>query len=294
MKTLHKIIILSCILLSGVIAGCDNNQGALNTEKDLTPEEATLAASEANAKEQEQYFISTLKEIEKNLLEITTREGIILAYDKEGSQSDTPEKDRIMRNIGAINGLVMENRNKIEALNEQLRKNKYDGKRLNELLVDAQQKVRDYEEQVGDLKRQLSESDYRYAEIIKRIDEMTLTNQSLAQSVEWYDTELNTGYYIEGSPKELRKEGIVAKKGDLLGIGGAKVLNSDLEPSNFTKIDVRKTTVIPVNAKKARLVTGHEAGSYEFVKEGNMIASINIIDPVEFWKSSRYMVVETR
>ncbi len=298
MNTIRKIAIVFCIVVTGLVLGCDyiaeNKPDALKKDEVVTPDNAELVVAKTQLEEQQKTFAETFDEIEKNLQEITRREGIILSPGEEGTKDQASEKVNILKHIEAINQLMIDNRTKIASLNEDLRKNKFDGTKLSNRLSDAEAKVKDYENQVADLKRHLAESDYRYAELIKQIDEMTLANQSLVQSLDWYDDELNTAYYKEGTYRELKKEGIVDKKGDLFGIGGAQVLNSDLEPDNFTKIDLRETTVIQVNAKKAKLVTGHEAGSYEFVKEGNMIASLNIIDPNEFWKSSKYMVLETR
>jgi len=298
MKTMQKITILFCIIITGLVIGCDyyanDKSEALTREQDVTPDNAEFVATKAQAEEQQKIFVATLEEIEKNLEEINTREGIILSTDDQAVENTTSEKVRILKHIEAINALMIDNRHKIASLNEQLRRNKFEGTKLTNSLADAQAKVKEYEEQVADLKRQLTESDYRYAEVIKQIDEMALANQSLVKTLDWYDNELNAAYYTEGTYKELKKEGIIDKKGDLLGIGGTKVLNSDLEPTNFTRIDLRETKVIPVNAKKAKLVTGHEKGSYEFVKEGNMIASLNITDPNEFWKSSKYMVLEIK
>lgn len=298
MKTIQKITILFCVLLAGIVAGCyyiiEYKPEALTKEEVVTPDNAALVETAAWAADQERMFAETLAEIENNLDEITRREGIIRVSSDPANESEFSEKDKILQNIEAINSLVIDNRKKIAALDEQLKRTKYDGTKLNNLLVEAEEKVRDYEEQVGDLKRQLADSDHRYAAIIQQIDAMSLANESLVQSLNWYDDELNAVYYTEGSSKELKRQGIVDKKGDLLGIGGTKVLNSDLEPTNFTRIDMRETKVIPINAKKAKLVTGHEQGSYEFVKEGDQIASLNIIDPNEFWKSSKYLVLETR
>jgi len=50
-----------------------------------------------------------------------------------------------------------------------------------------------------------------------------------------------------------------------------------------------------VNSKDAKLITSHPSGSYEIIAEGeNMIAGIEIKDPDEFWKISRYAVVEIK
>jgi hypothetical protein len=50
---------------------------------------------------------------------------------------------------------------------------------------------------------------------------------------------------------------------------------------------------IPVNCKNAKLITEHPSGSYEMIRENEkQIAYIAIKDPEEFWKISKYAVVE--
>ena len=62
----------------------------------------------------------------------------------------------------------------------------------------------------------------------------------------------------------------------------------------FEKIDITTTKTITVNAKKAELITEHPEGSYEWVQENDLIAYMVINDPREFWKMSKYAVLETK
>jgi hypothetical protein len=50
---------------------------------------------------------------------------------------------------------------------------------------------------------------------------------------------------------------------------------------------------IPINSKSAKLISEHPANSYQFIRDKDKkIASIEITDPVQFWKISKYAVVE--
>lgn len=61
----------------------------------------------------------------------------------------------------------------------------------------------------------------------------------------------------------------------------------------FTKIDVTETKTIPINSKDAKLITYHPESSYKMIHESNnKIACIEIKDPEQFWKISKYAVVE--
>ncbi|NTU65546.1 MAG: hypothetical protein HGB05_19635, partial [Chloroflexi bacterium] len=70
-------------------------------------------------------------------------------------------------------------------------------------------------------------------------------------------------------------------------------LIQDFADSSFTQVDITEVKSIPVNTKDAKLITEHPSESYEFIREGkDKIASLEIKDPAEFWKISKYAVVE--
>jgi hypothetical protein len=67
----------------------------------------------------------------------------------------------------------------------------------------------------------------------------------------------------------------------------------DFPDSLFAEIDVTETKTIPVNSKSVKLITEHPTGSYQLVRENeNLISYIEIKDPAEFWRISKYAVVE--
>jgi hypothetical protein len=59
------------------------------------------------------------------------------------------------------------------------------------------------------------------------------------------------------------------------------------------QIDITVTKSIPVNSKSAKLISEHPANSYQFIRDKDKkIVSIEITDPAQFWKISKYAVVE--
>jgi hypothetical protein len=58
------------------------------------------------------------------------------------------------------------------------------------------------------------------------------------------------------------------------------------------KIDIREFNQLPLNTKKAKLVTYHPDGSYHMVMtDKKTVESIVIDKPEEFWKASKYMLI---
>ena len=75
----------------------------------------------------------------------------------------------------------------------------------------------------------------------------------------------------------------------------AQQLRDDFNPEAFSKVDIRTTEIIPIDAKKLKIVTSHPKESYELFRneEKGSIEALQILNPEEFWNSSKYLVVMT-
>lgn len=88
-------------------------------------------------------------------------------------------------------------------------------------------------------------------------------------------TKLSTRYSIRSVPKkELKAKGIL--EGGILKV---RTLQGVVNDADFTKADLRNVSSIPLNVKKATLMTSHPEGSYTFVKEGKVITELSITNP---------------
>ena len=119
-------------------------------------------------------------------------------------------------------------------------------------------------------------------------------NENKAKIIEEQTTNLNTAHYVIGDIKELKKREVVKSTGGLLGIGATNKLNQRINPENFNKIDITETTSIPVSGKKVSLVTSHPSDSYRLEKTEKEVEAITILNPEEFWKASKYLVVAVK
>jgi hypothetical protein len=127
---------------------------------------------------------------------------------------------------------------------------------------------------------------------------MTDAQISIAQKEETIveqTAEMNKGFVAYGTYKDLKAKGLVSKEGGFLGIGKKEQLHQDFSDSLFTQVNITETKSIPVNSKSAKLITDHPTTSYELVRgDDDKISSIEIKDPDEFWKISKYAVVEIK
>jgi hypothetical protein len=80
--------------------------------------------------------------------------------------------------------------------------------------------------------------------------------------------------------------------GGVLGIGKSITVSAKLNPQNFTPLDIRKTSEIPLgDTRKQRIVTTHPGNSYRVVEAANGGTFLKITDPDKFWSVSKYLVV---
>ena len=75
------------------------------------------------------------------------------------------------------------------------------------------------------------------------------------------------------------------------GLFKASKVSYQAETEAFVKIDSRAISEINTNAKKAKVMSVHPAGTYEFVEnDGEM--TLNITNPGKFWQQTKYLVIQ--
>jgi uncharacterized coiled-coil protein SlyX len=232
---------------------------------------------------------------------IREKQGGIVLGPGSPAEENISKKEKIIRNINMLNSLIAESNDKIDKLNKQIRNYKLQNTKLEKLTAKFTEQLAEHEKSIASLKEELAAKNFELADLNKQLADVRFEsgwNKSVAEKVgqeaEKYKKDMNTAYYAKGSKADLKEDGIIAAKGGVIGIGRTEVVKGDVKPENFTKIDIRETKTIPVNAKKARLVSIHNTESYEFQKEGEMIASLEIKNPEEFWKQSKFMVLEVK
>ncbi|MEM7375133.1 MAG: hypothetical protein AAF587_41450 [Bacteroidota bacterium] len=256
-------------------------------------------------------FMASFDEFEANLENIKQKESLI-SMETDGSEFRKEGKEKILDDMMAIDELLVRNQELIQELNERVEK--ADGRTayfkttinrfkkqlteknteitgLKENLVALNIQVEDLNQNVRTLEENNSQlSEIKQAQLTRLSDQKSEMSQQdsimLAQR-----TELRKGYVLKGTAKELKSQNILTKVGGFLGIGATKQLSPDFDASLFEIIDIQQTNQIPVDTKRAELLTSHPADSYVFNDDGKMLESLEITDPERFWKHSKYLVV---
>ena len=227
-------------------------------------------------------LFDSFNRISDNINEIRSKQaGIQLG--PIGVEGGLSMEEQIMMDLKAIDELMDQNKNTIATLKKQARKGDLQIKSLERTIASMETMIKGKDTEITLLKEQLSSANSSLATLI----EMYREKSQLAESQEG---QLNKAFYALGTAKELRENNITEKSGGIAGVGGSKTINvTDLNKQYFEEVDITQTTAIPIMARKAKLITAHPEGSYEFAGEVDQLV---IKDAVAFWSISKYLVIQ--
>lgn len=292
-----RVVVVLVIVALVVIGGLIINRKEAQI-KQLNTEAQNLGNVVANKDSVINDMFNSFDEIQSNLDMIKQKRNQIEIVQNEGKLS---KKASIERDIHLLDSLLDQNDAKIKALQSKLKKSGIQLSSLNKKLAELAQNLKEQTAQVVQMKQQLQDRDLKIADLNTKVDDLSneidVKDQTLAvksDSIKVQDTKLNQAYLAYGSYKELKDNGVIKKDGGFLGIGGKKMLSGDVNDSSFMKLDIRKTREIPLFAKKATIITEHPDSSYKFLVDGGQITYLEIENPQEFWKMSKYAVIETK
>lgn len=236
-------------------------------------------------------IFTSMDEIESEINKVKRDHNIatISTTDKELSAN---QKEKIIGDITTLSSLLEENRKQIEEYKKSVGRYKGKQKSFEGRIANLEAQLKEREDSINGLKELIAQMDADINRLHGRVDSLSTENTAKAETIRQKDAQIQTAYVIEGTRKELKEDGIIVSKGGVLGIGKTSAISPTVDQSKLTKVNIYETRSIPVNSKHARLVTVHPSSSYELKKDGDEIASIEIINADEFWKSSKYLVIE--
>jgi chromosome segregation ATPase len=239
-------------------------------------------------------WMLTFDEIEKDLNTVKEKENIISmkSSDKEFSKD---KKQQILKDIEYVNTLLDQNKKKIASLTAQLKNSGGTIKGLQVKVAELEASIKERETEVAQLKTTLTQKDFEIGQLNARMTDQQIAIAQKDEKINNQTAEIQKGFVAYGTYKTLKAKGLVSKEGGFLGLGRKESLHQNFSDSLFTQVNIMETKSIPVNSKDAKLITSHPSSSYAMVRDkNNKIASIEIKDPEEFWKISKYAVVEIK
>jgi hypothetical protein len=248
---------------------------------------------------------NTFDEIEQNLTFVRNKRSQMISVPQEGGKNS---KEILVADIKLMNEMLEESSKKIEELDKKLSASGAQIKSFKNKIAQLTKNIEEQDNLIQQLKAELEDRDYKISEMDRTIvqlkgdiaqkdDSIQTKSQLIAEkskTITEKENQLNKAYFVKGTASQLLKKGVIDKEGGLLGIGKSKSISDNLNVNYFTQIDIRNANQLPINTKKARLISEHPVNSYKLVEENDKIAYLEIENPEEFWKLTKYAIVETR
>jgi predicted nucleic acid-binding Zn-ribbon protein len=280
------------LLIAGIIAYSlykrDHNQLVSQMEEQKTALTGKVTARDSVISE----WITTFDEIEKNIALIREKEKMI-NVNSSNAEISKDKRIQVLEDIKYINTLLEQNKKKIASLNAQLQKSGGTIKVLEKKISELEASMKASENEIAELKTSLSKKDFEVEQLNTQMVVLqdTITKKDEKISTQAY--EMNKAFYVCGTYKELKTNGLLTKEGGFIGLGKTQKLTGNIPDNVFEQIDLTETKSISINSKSAKLISEHPAGSYEFIRDQNKkVSSLEIKDAALFWKISKYAVIE--
>jgi len=239
-------------------------------------------------------FIQAFNEIQSNLDEIKQKEQIISVQTNSDKPLDQNSKDKINQDILSIYEMMLKNKKAIASLNKKLKNSNVRLTEMEKTLAKLTEQMNKKDAELEQLKVALAQKDIDIVNLNQQIKEMNSQitevksdNNSKQEVIQAQDEQINTAFYAVGTKKELKENNVVQSD----GIFKTKV-GTDFNKGYFKKIDIRKLTTIPLNCKKATLLSTHPSDSYFLDGKGKVVGLV-IKNPTKFWEASKYLVIVT-
>lgn len=231
-------------------------------------------------------MMGTMNEIEEGFREINEAQNrVSLAKNGEGSN----RAQRIRENIQFIQSTMKQNRELINKLTRQLRESSVKGDQFKRTIENLTNQLEEKNKQLQQLRAELDAKDIHISELDEKISGLNtnvnnLTNESAqkSQQISQQDKQLHTAWFVFGTKSELKEQNIY-KDG--------KVLQSNFNKEYFTKIDIRVDKEIKLYSRSAKMLTAHPASSYSLQRDANKQYVLRILNPDQFWSTSKYLVI---
>jgi hypothetical protein len=237
-------------------------------------------------------WLNSFDEIEKNIAMIKEKEHIV-SINSSNTELSKDKKLQILNDIQYINTLLEANKQKIAALNSQLNKSGGTIKVLQDKIADLETSVKMSESDISDLKSTLVAKNFEIEKLNTQNIDLNNTIVQKDEKITDQTYEMNKAFVVSGTYKQLKAKGLLTKEGGFIGLGKTKTIAGNFSDSLFKQIDITVTKSISVNFKNAKLISEHPATSYQIIRDiDKKVESIEITDPVQFWKVSKYAVVE--
>lgn len=239
-------------------------------------------------------FVGAMNEIQMNMDSVKTIQKLVSVQTAGGTELKADAKKRIIEDIRQINELLQKNKDLVKSMQGKLNSSTVKIKELQTMVELLNKQMLEKDGELARLNTELENLHVNVTGLNQKIETITAESEATikakTQTIDEQTVAINTAFYGFGTKKELDEKNVIEKEGGVLGMGKTIKMKKDFNRDFFTKIDIRDFNSLPLNMKKAKLVSYHPDGSYHFTGV-KTVESLVIDNMEEFWKASKYLLI---
>ena len=282
MKTTGYIIITML-----VFAGCSNSD-QVQKMTDLANKDSVMLV-QANQKDSSiTMYLGELSQIQDNLDRIKARDKMISINSGEIGSN----KQSVLSEVKELDEWIVKNDKRMNALQGSLKKMTTQNSNLSDIVMHLSQEIAQKDTEIAMLQTSLGKANNDLSNVTASFNDSIIAINMVRAQVMFITDKMNTVYYVSGTIKQLKDNGVVNKQGGFIGIGRTSKVNPQINNSNYTQADLTTLKGVSLNGKFKNFITTHPDNSYTITSTGDDKTDyVSITNPSAFWGESKYMVV---
>lgn len=287
MKIQHIVIALLAIL--AIIFGVVWTRASKSNKE--------LIQSNAELQKLYEHSTATIGEIQASLESLDQDlSGQLFTQSELPGGTPADRRERLISSIANMRNQIEADKKKIAALEAQLANSRTQLKGVQEIVARLRSSIEDKEKIMDELQTRMGilnetiEEERRNAQMEIAAREQSI--QERDQALEQAEYNANFVYYVVGTRKQLMDQGIIDRKGGILGIGRVTTVNKTIDTAKFTEINLLDNNQIsfPATKKGYSILSNHVATTYEVEKEDDEFV-LTVTDRQNFRKQ-KFLVIE--
>jgi len=272
--------------------------GAVGCERGVSPEVQAQLASLDTLEAQRDSLFTEVADNARLLNDLNTDlnkvEGLT-ELDSTAVESPIGAQRATLRHkVQQVTTRLAETERRLASSRAQLRRTHQESDTLKARVASLEQTVAGFEEMVASQRVTITT-------LTDRVTALEAETVALRDTVTTLATRQSTAYYVVGTKDELLQRGIIVKEGGarvlfIFGKAGETLRPArELDPSQFTAINLREVTEIPLPDSTADyVIASRQDLSYlaQPPEEGGRIhGQVRIEAPEQFWMPSKFLIV---
>ena len=187
-------------------------------------------------------------------------------------------------------------RERIGQLEQQIAQGGKERERLRGLIDMQNKQIEEKDAKIQKLQEKIETQGFNVSMLLDEVNKLNTKvaslkqeNKAQSETIKAAQEMLNEAYYIVGSSKELKKAGVLSSK----FLGKSKINADQIDASLFNQIDIRNFRQLNIPSKKITIKSQHPSSSYKITTDKKSdTTTLEILDEVEFWSLTRYLVIQ--